>query len=107
VRAVKLEMLRRAEEGVHDEPQLPGQLASAWLLEFPSANTRSAYAGDLARFFIWCSAHQVHVFDVRRHHLASYLAEAKPSGEPYAPKTQERRLAALSGYKAGPPPFSR
>jgi site-specific recombinase XerD len=100
-------MLRRAEEGVHDEPQLPGQLASAWLLEFPSANTRSAYAGDLARFFIWCSAHQVHVFDVRRHHLASYLAEAKPSGEPYAPKTQERRLAALSGYKAGPPPFSR
>lgn len=100
VRQVAAEILARAQEPIRDEPRHPGELAAAWLLEYRSPNTRAAYAGDLARFFVWCSVHQVHVFDVRRHHLAAYLDEPKPDGKPFAPKTLERRLAAISSYYA-------
>ena len=34
---------------------------------------------------------------VRRYHLSEYLAEGKPDGRPFAPKTLERRLAAICG----------
>lgn len=100
VRQVQAEILARAQEPVRNEPRHPGELAAAWLLEYRSPNTRAAYAGDLARFFVWCSVHQVHVFEVRRHHLAAYLDEPKPDGKPFAPKTLERRLAAISSYYA-------
>lgn len=69
-------------------------------LETAPISPRSAYAGDLARFFICCSMHQLHVFEAQRHHLASYLAEPQPTGEQFAFKTLEQRLAAISGFYA-------
>lgn len=100
VRQVQAEILARAEQPIREEPRHPGELAAAWLLEYRSPNTRAAYASDLARFFVWCSVHAVHVFEVRRHHLAAYLDEPRSDGRPFAPKTLERRLAAISSYYA-------
>jgi len=40
------------------------------------------------------------VFEAQRHHLASYLAEPQPTGEQFAFKTLEQRLAAISGFYA-------
>ncbi|MCA1680763.1 MAG: tyrosine-type recombinase/integrase [Actinobacteria bacterium] len=75
----------------------PGNVAAAWLMEFSRSNTRQAYATDLAAFFVWCAQRPVDVWAVRRHHLAEYLAQPKPDGDAFAPKTLERRLAAICG----------
>lgn len=98
VREVRDELLRLSESAAAKDPRFPGEVAAAWLLEYRSSNTRAAYAGDLARFFVWCSRQRVHVFEVRRDHLAAYLADPAPGGQRYAPKTVERRLAAISGF---------
>lgn len=98
IREVKAELLRRAGESVLETPRHPGEVAAAWLVEYRSDHTRAAYASDLARFFIWCQVKTVNIYAARRHHLSSYLAEPRPDGAPFAPKTLERRLAAISGF---------
>lgn len=100
IRSIAAELLRRAETAAVGAPRHPGEVAAAWLLEHTAANTRAAYATDLARFMVWCARRPVSVFEVRRDHLAAYLAEPKPDGAPFAPTTQERRLAAISGMYA-------
>jgi len=67
------------------EPQRPGDVAAAWLMEFTSANTRQAYATDLAAFFVWCAQRPVDVWAVRRYHFAEYLARAKPRTSRHCP----------------------
>lgn len=73
-------------------------MAAGWLTEFFSLGTRQAYARDLAGFFVWCADRPVHVFGVARADLAAFLGTAKPDGSPFAPRTQERRLATLTGF---------
>lgn len=97
-RQLTAELLTLAESHEPVELKHPGQVAAAWLTEYPSRNTRQAYARDLAGFFVWCADRPVHVFDVTRQDLAAFLATTKPDGKPFAPKTQERRLATLSGF---------
>ena len=97
VRAVSDDLLRLADVGPSGDPQRPGDVAAAWLMEFSRPNTRQAYAADLAAFFVWCAEKAVDVWAVQRYHLAEYLAEVKPDGRPFAPKTLERRLAAICG----------
>lgn len=97
-RRVADDLLRLAAAGVRDDLQHPGEVAAAWLLEYPSRNTRQAYARDLAAFFVYCAQRPIHVFEVKRSNLAQYLAQPKPDGAAFAPKTQERRLAAISGF---------
>ncbi|MGI8594206.1 MAG: tyrosine-type recombinase/integrase [Solirubrobacteraceae bacterium] len=67
-------------------------------MEFTRPNTRQAYAADLAAFLVWCARQPVDVWKVRRYHLAEYLAQHKPNGTAFAPKTLERRLAAICGF---------
>ncbi len=98
VRAVTDDLLRLADAGPYGDPQRPGDVAAAWLMEFARPNTRQAYAADLAAFFVWCTRRPVDVWEVRRYHLADYLAQHKPDGTAFAPKTLERRLAAISGF---------
>lgn len=98
VRAVTNDLLRLADAGPTGEPQRPGDVAAAWLMEFTRPNTRQAYAADLAAFFVWCTQRAVDPWNVRRYHLADYLARHKPDGTAFAPKTLERRLAAISGF---------
>ena len=97
-RQLTAELLTLADSLEPVEVKHPGQVAAAWLTEFSSANTRQAYARDLAAFFVWCAARPVHVFDVARADLAAFLATPKPDGSAFAPKTQERRLATISGF---------
>lgn len=97
-RQLTAELLTLAASLESVELKHPGQVAAAWLTEFSSINTRQAYARDLAGFFVWCADRPVHVFDVARADLAAFLATAKPDGSPFAPKTQERRLATLTGF---------
>ena len=96
-RAVADDLLALAAAGPSGDPQRPGDVAAAWLMEFKSANTRQAYAADLAAFFVWCTQRPVDVWALRRYHLAEYLAQPKADGRPFAPKTLERRLAAICG----------
>ena len=98
VRAVTEDLLRLADAGPNGDPQRPGDVAAAWLMEFTRPNTRQAYAADLAAFFVWCARRPVDVWAVRRYHLADYLSQHKPDATAYAPKTLERRLAAISGF---------
>jgi hypothetical protein len=44
-----------------------------------------------------CAHCPVDVWAVRRYHLAEYLAQPRPDGRAFAPKTLERRLAAICG----------
>jgi hypothetical protein len=97
IRAVSEDLLRLADAGPAGDPRRPGDVAAAWLMEFTSPNTRQAYATDLAAFFVWCAQRPVDVWAARRHHLAEYLAQPRPDGRPFAPKTLERRLAAICG----------
>ena len=98
VRAVSDDLLRLADAGPAGDPQRPGDVAAAWLMEFTRPNTRQAYAADLAAFFVWCASRPVDAWAVRRYHLADYLSHHKPDGTAFAPKTLERRLAAISGF---------
>ncbi|MEJ7786402.1 MAG: tyrosine-type recombinase/integrase [Solirubrobacteraceae bacterium] len=98
VRAVTEDLLRLADAGPTGDPQRPGDVAAAWLMEFTRPNTRQAYAADLAAFFVWCTRRPVDIWAVRRYHLADYLSQHKPDGTAFAPKTLERRLAAISGF---------
>jgi len=97
IRAVTDDLLRLAEAGPGEDPRRPGDVAAAWLIEFQRPNTRQAYAADLAAFFVWCARRPIDVWDVKRFHLAEYLAQRKPDGTPFAPKTLERRLSAIAG----------
>lgn len=80
VRAVTEDLLRLADAGPTGDPQRPGDVAAAWLMEFARPNTRQAYAADLAAFFVWCASRPVDVWAVRRYHLADYLSHHKPDG---------------------------
>lgn len=80
VRAVTEDLLRLADAGPTGDPQRPGDVAAAWLMEFARPNTRQAYAADLAAFFVWCASRPVDVGAVRRYHLADYLSHHKPDG---------------------------
>jgi site-specific recombinase XerD len=95
--AVSEDLLRLADAGSRSDPRRPGDVAAAWLMEFSRPNTRQAYATDLAAFFVWCAQCPVDVWELRRYHLAEYLAQPKPDGRAFAPKTLERRLAAICG----------
>ena len=98
VRAVRDELLHRARAAPATAPLLPGEVAGAWLIEYRSVNTRAAYAADIARFLVWCSARSIDVLALRRDQLAAYLDEPRPDGRPFAPKTLERRLSAIAGF---------
>jgi integrase/recombinase XerD len=81
------------------ELRTPGDLAGAFLRGFdPDSTTRREYARDLAGMFLWLARCGVSPFDATRDHLSDWIAQPKPSGQPYASATLARRLACAAGF---------
>ncbi|MDP9165099.1 MAG: tyrosine-type recombinase/integrase [Actinomycetota bacterium] len=71
-------------------------LATAFLAGYGSANTRVAYARDLAAFGAWCAEHDLDVLTVTRAHVDLYLRACEQQG--CAPATVARRVSTLAGF---------
>lgn len=78
-------------------PGTPGrrELVAAWLLSFRSDNTRTAYAGDLARWVAWCEAHGLDPLAARRGHVDAWCRELEQTE---AATTVARRIATLASF---------
>ena len=72
--AVAAELVPTAPAGEitpHEAP-VRDRLAAAWLIGQRSANTRAAYARDLADWFAWCDRSGLDVLAVRRLHVDTW-----------------------------------
>jgi integrase/recombinase XerD len=67
---------------------------AAWLLGFASANTRRAYAGDLASWLSFCDDHGLDPFTVRRPHVDAWARSLELANQ--SARAVARRLAAVS-----------
>lgn len=72
--------------------------AGAFLATFSSHNTRTAYQGDLTRWFEFCHHHQVDPLDpdLRRSVVDAYMRHMETQG--LAPATRGRRLSTVSSF---------
>ncbi len=53
--------------------QDPALMAVAGFLAGYSGTTRAGYTIDLRNYWVWCEAHDLHVFDAKRAHLELYV----------------------------------
>jgi integrase/recombinase XerD len=73
------------------------QLRREWLVGYGSANTRTAYEGDLANWLAFLAASGVDPLGAARTvHAHAWLRTLEAAGE--APATRGRRLAAVSAF---------
>ena len=71
-------------------------LTDRWLSSHASANTRAAYAVDLAKFGQWCAARRAVPLRVDAATVAAFQAAQHAAGHSVA--TQRRRWSALSSF---------
>jgi site-specific recombinase XerD len=69
-----------------------------WVSASPSANTRTAYRGDIRRWFAWCDLYGIRLEDARRWDIDAYRDEMADDEEPPKVATVRRRLAAVSSF---------
>ena len=69
-------------------------LQAAWLLSYGSPRTRKAYGHDMGAFRTWLAPTDVHVLNVQRYHVDTYVQ----SLEGHRPTTVARALASLSSF---------
>ena len=69
-------------------------LQAAWLLSYGSPRTRKAYGHDFEAFRTWLAPTDVHVLNVQRYHVDTYVQ----SLEGHRPTTVARALASLSSF---------
>jgi integrase/recombinase XerD len=72
------------------------QLALAGFLAGYSGLTRDAYALDLRQFVVWCTAHSLALFAVRRADIECFGRELEAKGKARA--TVARRLSTIVGF---------
>jgi site-specific recombinase XerD len=69
-----------------------------WVTASPSEHTRTAYRGDIRRWFDWCDLYGVDVTAARRWDVDAYRDEMNDHDPPPAIATVRRRLAAVSSF---------
>lgn len=82
----------------HLEPNLLEAVVAAWLKQYASAQTRSAYRTDVDHFGAWARSEQVNPFAVSPDELRRYRAACENRGA--APATVARRLSAIASFGA-------
>jgi len=79
-------------------PDAVDALVAEWLAGLRSANTRAAYATDVARFTAWCVEHGVDPIGFDERALRRYRTGVERSGASSA--TTARRLSAIASFGA-------
>jgi site-specific recombinase XerD len=79
-----------------DEPLR--RLVAGWLLGYASANTRRAYASDVAAWLAFCAAHGVGALKATRTHIDAWARSLEAGGR--RPRTVARCLASVSSWYA-------
>jgi len=84
-----------------DRDAVLAETVAGWLLERPSANTRKAYRGDLARFVDYLAAAGVHPLEATRTHAAAWAESMRQTVDESGARTVSestiaRRLSVVS-----------